>query len=78
MKNIIIPLLLILICQSQDINFVIKPSNTYNQTNASPEACYADCRSCQTITNQCEECFSPFFIRAEDGFCQLVDSYTVN
>ena len=63
MKNIIVLLLLILICQFQDINFVIRPSDTYNQINASPEACYADCRSCQIRTNQCEECFSPYFVR---------------
>lgn len=41
-------------------SFTVLPSNNYIDINgsyltqASPQACYADCQSCQILTNVCE------------------------
>ena len=38
----------------QGIITAIYPSNiNTTQTQASPQACYANCQSCQTLNNQC-------------------------
>lgn len=62
---------------SQSILFKLQPDAAYSQPVASAQACYANCQSCQTASNQCEECFSPYFIKAQDGSCSIADHYTV-
>jgi hypothetical protein len=63
--------------------FDILPSASYINVNgsyltqASPQACYADCQSCQIQTNICEECYSPYFQKTSTGDCELNANYTV-
>ena len=77
MITILLLSLFLSLATPQQIVYSIVPTNAINLTQASPSACYANCRSCQTLTNQCEECFDPYFIKAQDGTCQLADNYTV-
>lgn len=77
MKTLIALALMLHIMTAQGIQFSILPDANYNQSKASASACFANCQSCQTLTNQCEECFAPYFIKAQDGSCQLTSSYTV-
>lgn len=77
MITILLLSLLLSLASPQQIVSSIVPTSAVNLTQASPSACYANCRSCQTLTNQCEECFDPYFIKAQDGTCQLADNYTV-
>lgn len=77
LKVLLILSLLTLALRSQTIIFTVLPDSTYNQSTASSQACFANCQSCQTNTNQCEECYSPYFVKAQDGSCQLASSYTV-
>lgn len=78
MLAILLLSLLLSLASPQQIVYSIVPTNAINLTQASPSACYANCRSCQTLTNQCEECFDPYFVKAQDGSCQLADNYTVS
>jgi hypothetical protein len=77
MKVIVVLVLLIHLLSAQGIQFSVLPDGSYNQSQASAQACYANCQSCQTLSNQCEECFSPYFNKAQDGSCQLASTYTV-
>lgn len=76
MLALLLPLLLPLL-SAQGLQFIILPDASYNSTEASAQACYANCQACQTLSNQCEECYAPYFIKAQDGSCQLTPSYTV-
>lgn len=63
--------------------YEILPTSTYININgtyftqASPQACYADCQSCQIQTLVCEECFAPYYAKAQQGTCQFSSNYTV-
>jgi hypothetical protein len=59
--TILISLLAYSYCQSSTYySFTVLPSSSYIDVNgsylaqASPQACYADCQSCQILTNICE------------------------
>ncbi len=55
MKVIIIFTLLFHLLLSQGVKFeILPPSSNITLTQASAQACYANCKSCQTLSNKCE------------------------
>ena len=69
--------------QLPTFSFTVLPSYSYLAadqttflTQASPQACLANCQSCQIATNQCEECLSPYF-RKVSVDCLLNPRYVV-
>jgi hypothetical protein len=75
--TILVLAILLPLLAGQSTQFIILPDATYNSTEPSAQACYANCQACQTLSNQCEECYAPYFTKAQDGSCQLAASYTV-
>lgn len=54
MKRVLLLSFIIALAATQGIITAIYPSNINStQTMASPQACYANCQSCQTLNNQC-------------------------
>ena len=55
MKSVLLLSFILTLATMQGIITAIYPSNiNTTQTQASPQACYANCQSCQTLNNQCE------------------------
>ena len=77
MKTILAFLFLLFLFPAQRTDFEVLPTASYNSSVASAQACLANCQSCQTLTNQCEECYAPYFSKAQDGSCQLTSNYVV-
>lgn len=76
-KAVLLFFVLIVTGLTQAVVYQISPTSSYNLTSASAQACYANCQSCITSTNQCEECFAPYFTKAQDGSCAINSAYTV-
>ncbi len=72
MKTILTFFFLLFLLPAQRTDFEVLPTASYNSS-----VCLANCQSCQTLTNQCEECYAPYFIKAQDGSCQLASNYVV-
>lgn len=69
--------------QTSNYTFTVLPSSSYINVNgsyltqASPQACYADCLNCQIQTNVCEDCYQPYFQKTSTGTCLLSANYKV-